>query len=234
MRIWREREEKQRERIEYERTWKNKMTRKNKKNKSESFPSPSRSFPVGGFTLVEILVVLGITIFLLGMVMLYSAKSRTQMSLYVEAAKVAQVILRAKSLAIATYGTSTVPCGYGLHVDTGAKSYSMFSYRPVNPSPGGPPDCGSVSLGPIDRSQAAKDAGVYNDAETFVLPNGIGYGIANTVEDVMFLPPDPKTLIWGPGGGAPVAPSGDIVLVSESDASASVTIQVSSAGQISF
>lgn len=177
-----------------------------------------------GFTLVEVLVVLAITSFLAGMVLTYSSVGRSQVALYVESAKLAQVAFRAKSLAIATYNNPDTPCGYGLRVDAPAKSYSLFSYRPAS--------CSSVSLGPVDLN----DPG-YRTIETFSLPKEIDFATdgAADLDFVLFVPPDPKTYIWTEGQA--VGPAQDAtgeVALRAAGSDNIMRVKVSPAGQVSF
>lgn len=177
------------------------------------------------FTLVEVLVVIAITSLLAGIVLTYSSKGRAQVTLYVESAKLSQVILRAKSLAIATFSSPDAPCGYGVHIDSAANKYSLFSYSPN--------DCYSIQNGPIDTA----DPG-YSVLDSFDLPPSVVYGdSSNSLEnagDILFVPPDPKTMIWPRGGSFPSATAAKIVLTSPADNSYSLEIRISSAGQINY
>ncbi len=179
------------------------------------------------------MVVVAITSLLAGMVLTYSSRGRTQVSLYVESAKLAQVILRAKSLAIATYNNPDTPCGYGVHLDFASSTYALFSYAPT--SPGGALDCPSVATGPIDITSPA-----YSVIENFEMQKGVEFvnigGGNNGVKDVLFLPPDPTTYLWLRDGSSQPATDviGQIQLVSASDVNYMLRLRISSAGQISF
>lgn len=56
-----------------------------------------------GFTLLEILIVISITIMISGIAISYNGSTQQQIGLYVEVQKLAELILRAKSLAVSTY-----------------------------------------------------------------------------------------------------------------------------------
>lgn len=186
-----------------------------------------------GFTLIEVLVVVGITTILAGMVLTYSSRGRNQVALYVEAAKLSQVILRAKSLAIATYISATQGpvCGYGVHIDYATGSYSLFSYNPVDCSPI------SISGGAINMEDAASN---YKAIETNQLAQGVIYGVGSNdpnspkLTDIFFIPPDPATLIWSEGSGVASNLASNVSLVSAADPQSGITVRASTAGQITF
>ena len=60
-----------------------------------------------GFTLIEILIVLAITAVLSGLAIVYTHVGQNQISLSIEESKIAQLILEAKELSIATYSRTT-------------------------------------------------------------------------------------------------------------------------------
>lgn len=185
---------------------------------------------LGGFTLVEILVVVAITTFLAGMVLTYSSTGRSQIALYVESAKLAQVALRAKSLAIATYNSPDTPCAYGMHVDFANRSYALFSYNPGK--------CSDIPNGGIDTTPADQ-SGPYREIETFTLQSGVSFKNSqsgNTLEYVLFVPPDPATYIWlqGASGAKPVTDTTAEVILNSVQSPNTLKISVSPAGQISF
>jgi prepilin-type N-terminal cleavage/methylation domain-containing protein len=175
-----------------------------------------------GFTIIEILVVIAITSLLSGLIVTYSSTGRDQVSLYVEESRLAQTILRAKSLAISTYANVSAPsCGYGFHIDYQGQQYQVFSYNP--PVCGGVTSINPAFMIPIDSIRLTTSLIISNS-----IPGG-GSGIS----DVLFVPPDPKTLIWTVADPATPTSLGDINLATKSG-NASVTIGVNAAGQISF
>lgn len=170
-----------------------------------------------GFTLIETLIVIAITALLSSFVLTYTSTSREQVALYVEQSKISQTILRAKSLTLSTYNQPAIPCGYGVRIDYDMGIYELFSY--------GAAPCSSVSV--IDPNLATR-------VRESRLPPQVRLGVKpESIEYVLFTPPDPKTSIWRRGAGAATSSDGIVFLQGTSGKSA-VGIGVSFAGQVSF
>jgi prepilin-type N-terminal cleavage/methylation domain-containing protein len=167
-----------------------------------------------GYTIIELLVVVAITALLAGFVFSIGGNGRQQLTLMVERAKIAQVIFRARSLAISTYNQPVPPCAYGVHFDYGHGTYALNSYT-------GTP-CSSIS----------NVSGVSTPVETYKLGAGVVYGTGSSpLSDILFFPPDPATLVFINAGATSSEAS---VYLSTSDGSGGSSIDVSSAGQITF
>lgn len=180
-----------------------------------------KEFRRKGFSLVELLVTILITVMLSGLIITYSSSGRSQISLYVEQAKIAQAISKAKSLAIATYADPQKSvCGYGFHIDYESREYAIFEYAIG--------DCGNILN--IDPSQSQ----YYKEIEKYVLSAGLNFVISEgeSLQDIFFSPPDPQTKIWRIGETLP-SDSGRIKLKTI-DGSATAEVNVTVAGQISF
>jgi prepilin-type N-terminal cleavage/methylation domain-containing protein len=172
-----------------------------------------------GFTLIELLVSVTITAFLSSFVIIYTSSGRAQTTLYIEQAKIIQIVARAKSLAISTYDANIPPCGYGVHFDSVAGMYDLFSYSNTAP-------CGQISS--IDPLSSR-----YTIVRHYVLPRGLMLGDGqNKMSDILFLPPDPKTVMWS-GGVILTSGEGSVYLVT-SAGPWRTTMHVSIAGQIGF
>jgi prepilin-type N-terminal cleavage/methylation domain-containing protein len=172
-----------------------------------------------GYTLIELLITVGIMGLLSGMLIVYSTTGRAQVALFVEESKIAQILLRAKSVALATYVDPVGPCGYGLRVDSAARTYSLFSYKES--------DCANITS--IDPSDSAK----YRVVETYTLPPSLAFQDgANKLDAVLFVPPDPRTFISS-GGSILSGGAGNIYLATV-DGTASIRVSVTTAGQITF
>ena len=70
-----------------------------------------------GFTLIELIIVIGIIGVLTGSLAFYGRSAERQIILFRDQAKIIEALLRAKSLAISTYSEADAPCGYGVSFD---------------------------------------------------------------------------------------------------------------------
>lgn len=165
--------------------------------------------------MIELIVVVGITVLLSSLVLLYGSVGRQQVSLMVEAVKITQVISRAKSLAVATYTDSlSSVCGYGVYFDYSGRKYSIRRYQLL-------PNC-TVPIA----------IGVSFSVQEFELEKDISWqdGAAR-VDNVVFLPPEPRTLLFSGGSLLGEGIAGRVYIAG---GGASRVITVSPAGQITF
>lgn len=179
-----------------------------------------------GFTLVEVMVVLAVTMMLSAVILVYNSSTRDTLLLFTEKARVAQLILRAKSLALSTYtggGEAEAPCGYGVRIDHDAGVYALVSYSP--------PDCRV-------RTSVDTQASSFQVAElsSFTLPRMLEFRNVGNGQDtsyIVFIPPDPAVLIAEEGGSLIYNGLGKIRLGirgKETDA----IVSVNAAGQITY
>lgn len=174
-----------------------------------------------GFSLVELLVTILITMMLSGLVITYSSFGRAQIALYVEQAKIAQAISRAKSLAIASYASPQKNiCGYGFHIDYENRQYAIFEYAVSN--------CSGILN--IDSGQSQ----YYKEIEKYTLNSNLDFIVneGESLKDVLFLPPDPQTKIWKIDEAMPS--SFGKIKIKTADGSATAEVGVTTAGQVSF
>jgi len=205
-----------------------------------------------GFTLIEILIVLAITSVLSGLAIVYSHVGQNQISLSIEESKIAQLILRAKELSIATYTANDATCAYGVQFNLANSSYSLFAYDSATSSGSGiKATCPSVA-----RTSAAIDAGAIGIYEqgSWQLHTAAGVSLidpanlaaseaSDTIQDILFYPPDPCTLISLDGatfqsvcnfGTNSNPPSEAYIYLTTTDGSMQRTITVNPAGQVSL
>ncbi|OGZ00564.1 MAG: hypothetical protein A2946_02330 [Candidatus Liptonbacteria bacterium RIFCSPLOWO2_01_FULL_53_13] len=164
------------------------------------------------------LVVIGVTGLLSGMVILYGGSGRRLVSLSVEAAKIAQVIQRAKAASVLVeYRPAEPVCGYGVHLAYAERRYTFFRYLASTLE-----DCNTISN---------IDAG-YDEINSFSLPKGIVFKDASDgISDILFIPPDPRTLLFR--STARVNGNYKILLASE-DGTLEHAVGINSGGQVSF
>ncbi len=207
-----------------------------------------------GFTLIEILIVLAITAVLSSLAIVYTHVGQNQISLSIEESKIAQLILEAKELSIATYGSNSATCAYGVafHYDAvsaASSTYSLFAYNAAVTSTqyNNRPICPSLASTSAAIVQTAvqpyqSESWQVHTAQGVALINGSSTA-SDTIQDILFYPPDPCTLISTDGktfqsncNNIPYdnPPPPAYVYLSTTDGSMARTITVNPAGQVSL
>lgn len=128
-----------------------------------------------GFTIIEMLVIIGIMTVLSGLLILYSRTGEMTSTLIREIAKISSNINRARNMAITTSDwNGQRVCGYGVFFNKAENKYIIFTDLSA--------DCqSSLHLRPQDQSA---------DVET--IPVTAPLTISQTdIDQVFFLPPDP-------------------------------------------
>ena len=202
-----------------------------------------------GFTLIEILVVLAITAVLSRLAIVYTHVGQNQISLSIEESKVAQLILEAEELSIATYSSNSATCAYGVAFNYTSSTYSLFAYNAAATSSeyGGKAICPSLASTSVafdtdDFQQYQSGSWQVHTAQGVMLASPADPSASDTIQYVLFYPPNPCTLISTDGQtfqsdcssitGNP--PSAAYVYLSTVDKSTSRTITVNPAGQVSL
>lgn len=202
-----------------------------------------------GFTLIEVLIVVAITAVLSSLAIVYSHVGQDQVALSVEESKVAQFIEEAKELSVATYSTDIATCGYGVHFNYAAQTYSLFEYDSASPVQSGGRDiCPTIAsttdpvggIGQYEQPYTSGNNQVHVAAGVTMVDGGLA---SDTIQDVLFYPPDPCTLIALSGqqtfledctAGAGAPPEESYVYLTTVDKSQSRSISISPAGQVSL
>jgi len=175
------------------------------------------------------LVVVAISAMLATIAISYGGIERDQTGLSVEKTKMAEFILQARSLALATYKNSNTlvnTCGYGVLINNPPNTYSIFAYTPVAagipcPSEG---DAGYASFSDASLQEPSTD-------ETWQVQPQDGITISSAASMIFFFPPNPDTFIFDTNG----SPLGQVpIVLTTSDKAASTTIFVNSAGEVNF
>ncbi len=138
-----------------------------------------------GFTLIEILVVMAITVLVTGFLVANFSRSRTDLNQV--ALTVTNAVREAQSNALTgSLVRGTYRCGYGIHFQS--DGYLIFAG----------PDAHLVDCTTQNRTY---DAGVDTTISTGLLPNQ-SLEIVQPAPDVYFEPPNPTTYIGGALGGS--------------------------------
>ncbi|MEK7578319.1 MAG: prepilin-type N-terminal cleavage/methylation domain-containing protein [Patescibacteria group bacterium] len=135
----------------------------------------------GGFTLIEMLVVITIMGVIAGIVIFNIGSEQQNSALSRSAQKLSLDLRRAQSYALSskTYKSAGVPCGWGVHFNgSGSTSYIIFADM------ASAQNCSNRDF--IRASNASEDF------ETVNLESGININsLSNNLSDVVFTSPDP-------------------------------------------
>jgi len=206
----------------------------NPSTKREILPRGGRSpipDPRLGFTLIELLVVIAVTVMLSSYLVSYNRSSQRQIILYVEQQKIANLIFKAKSLAIESFiKTEEGNCGYGLAVNYSARNYSIFYYATSTVSD--QPklvQCSEIKKNGanLDQIRTLSDTTSLNSNLVFKSPEP-----TDALYYVLFVPPDPQTIIVDKNGDLLSDPG--TIYLQTGDGSAQAVVTVNLAGQVNF
>lgn len=188
------------------------------------------------------MVVIVIAAMLATLGIIYGSEGRNQVSLSVETAKVSQLILQAKQLAIATYNTNQQEpaCGYGMYFNYVNSTYSLFIYSP-QVARVSPYICPTFTTTETTTFSFANDAVEYSQQSWHVpVTPGLalksvnaGNGIGPSAVAVLFFPPNPQTLIVNVLNASKFTTSTAYVDITTAGGATS-TITITPAGQVTF
>ena len=173
--------------------------------------------PRGGFTLIEIVVVMGIIAILSSMMLGYSQRNSRQVLLATSQAKLASMFARAKFLSIQSFFYSgpqdEIVCGHGVGIDVDAKR--VFIFQDII-------DGGLCSRDIDDYEFDGGDRILEGELNQLQLADN-GIDIATDSEYIIFIPPEPLVKFSGSGRESSVVIS---------DENLSLGITVTENGQI--
>lgn len=184
-----------------------------------------------GFTLVEMVIVVAITIILSGYIIIYGSSSRNQTAVHIEIAKLSQTIMRAKALTTTFISSSTAasdepPCGYGVEIDYNAETYTLFAYERIGSGICLPLDNGGSS-GRLNQGRKTPIGEVQN------LPSGVELvRNGDSLADVLFRPPAPTTELFFDDASLNNSNEGFVYLRPVNGAE--ISISVNRGGQVNF
>lgn len=168
-----------------------------------------------GFTLIEMLVVIGILSLLSGIFIVYSRTGEQQILLFKDQAKIVGAISRAKSLSASSYRASLTQtdnsCGYGVHFEF-PNTVIIFKDFAEN--------C-ELSDQRYTSSNAAENF------ESFKLDSRLKFDALTNLSDIVFVPPDISAVITPEQDEA-------VIVIKTIDDKSSATIKINSAGQVSI
>lgn len=157
--------------------------------------------------MIEIFIVVSISVLLSAAMILYNRIGERQIALFKDQARIINLILRAKSLALQTYTEGSAACGYGIHFDSAVSTAILFKDQAA--------DCANSDI---------IYSGLSEEIGKVVLPSGEKFSQLD-FSDIIFIPPDPRVVI------TPVMDSG-LIIISPLDDSSRVKIRINSAGQV--
>ena len=213
-----------------------------------------------GFTLIEMLVVIGITSLFAALAIGYSHVGQNENALTVETAKVGEMILQARELALATYGGSITSggsqnaCAFGVYFDYPNQTYSLFAYEPSAPGVRCPSIASTTMNGLGTPQSPLSYVKEYETASWQIHPaQGVNIVDANLptpcftavgtngaiIRDILFYPPDPTMLVNYYTDSDPSAlhtpQTASVVCFETADSSQnSSAVTVSPEGQVNF
>lgn len=179
----------------------------------------------GGFTLVEMLITISVTLILSGILIGYSREAGKHLILVNNQTKLISLIARAKSLSTATFFENALPlnpgdpriCGYGVHADKGSGKIFIFRDLAV--------DCATNG----DNRFGSGDVSLPGQLNVFELNSQVTQFASDmTFDDVIFIPPDPTVIINGDTSLREA-----VISIEIKDGSSKIIVKVNNAGRIS-
>lgn len=191
--------------------------------------SSQNKIKIDGFTLIEIIVVLGVISLLASYLIVYNKINANQIQLTIDQSVLVETINKAKALSMSTYISGGAPCGYGVIIKY-PQSYALFKYGSSTQVQ----FCQNIASSSIDT-----DSPNYIEIEKYNLSSNILFEQRqNYMNIIFFVPPDPQVLIWKDGSGLAIKESDSgfesYIYLKTNDGSFRKIIKVNVAGQISF
>lgn len=171
-----------------------------------------------GFTLVEMIVTLGILTAISLILLAYGHISENQLILFRDQAKIINTLLRAKSLAVQEFQALDKGCYFGAHFDQGG-DYIIFKHYGDNCDPSA-----FSEFGFSDPAVSVRDEEIIRNK----LDSKISFGPLD-FDDVLFIPPEPAVRIIPDSSSA----TRYITIKVTGNDNSSAKISINKAGQIS-
>lgn len=176
-----------------------------------------------GFTIAELLVVMGITAILFSSLVFYSRSAERQIILFKEQMKIITALQKAKSLAIVAFSEGQTACGYGVNFDRANDKMIIFREQPAS---GGSGSCSTRDNIYTSVDELYEEIKLDNRTVRFGnLINSDGGIFSN----VVFISPEPITVIDYSGSSGSESATIEITDISGSNTK---IVKVTDAGQI--
>jgi prepilin-type N-terminal cleavage/methylation domain-containing protein len=192
-----------------------------------------------GYTLIEMLVVISITVLMSGVLLAYNRESEKQLVIGVEQARVVGFLSRAKSFALGKYtgsivtgphkgeNASPLSCAFGVSFDAATGKMTLFQDLPSAGL-----RCMTGGTQNFDKEYTTSDPQDLEEIDSLTLDGRVRFR-GNENLDIAFEAPYLRTYVNGQELGAPGNPSNASVVIEISDdATRSVTVDVGNGGQI--
>lgn len=184
-----------------------------------------------GFTIVELLVVIGIAVFMTTGLLVYNKTMERNLILVKEQMKVISALQKVKSLSIDTFvATSTLnydpPCGWGVHFDGNLNEMIIFEEYPNIDQAG---DCGRYRNNkyiPYDTADANGQLSKDILFKKINLDPRIKFSSLE-LSDIVFYPPNPDTII-----DDDLTKSSALIKIQTMDGLSERVVKVTDSGQI--
>jgi len=195
-----------------------------------------------GFTLVEIIIVLGITIMLTSVLIVYTRGGEKQIIFFKDQTVLVSSLLRAKAFAIETFQPKLQPgldpaqeiiCGWGVSFSRNSKEYTIFKDLPIPNDT----DCANANKS-FDKTGEAFEAFEFSEIveiDCLALNGSLNGSCLNSNNeskiDIVFIPPDPLTEFYPKK--LPETKEA-VIVITLKDKTRNSVIRITKAGQISF
>lgn len=170
-------------------------------------------------TLIEVVVALGVILWIASLLILYSRTGEARTRIIRERSRLVLDLRRAQDFALGTreFVSGEIPCGYGIHFESNSTEYIIFADRASSPTS----PCASAN----SRWNSSETV------ETVRLERGVKV-LSTEASDIVFNPPEPKTNFYPPL--APGDRDAIIILALERDETIQAKVKVTTAGEISI
>lgn len=150
-----------------------------------------------GFTLIELIIVVGVVGVLTASLAFYSRSAERQIILFRDQAKIVNALLRAKSLSISTYSETDAPCGYGVHINQAQKTIIIFKDLVAPADSCLLADNAYTGNYNCDDADFSSDYGLLECVEKTTLDKTIDFTALTTLGNIVYIPPDPYIILNG-------------------------------------